>query len=1008
MSCRVRLLGLVVSVGMLALGSPADRAQAEPKAPATIVVGSARPTFPERLAAQEIRRYVYVRCGTLLPIVQKRFEELKSLPDGPVIAVGHLCRLSAFYQSQPGLEKIVAGCRSPDGYLVKTIEYENRPVLVISGSVLYAAYRFAEHLGVRFDMHGDTVPDQPIAWQWPKLDEAGCPLFDRRGIQPFHDFPEGPDWWNADAYKAVLGQLPKMRMNFFGLHTYPEGGVGPEPLTWIGAAQDIGPDGTVKFSYPSRHFITMNPTGAWGYRPTKTSDYFFGAAWLFDRDDYGADYMRDTCPWNRMSPQQSNDLFARMGVVLNDAFSFARSLGIKTCIGTETPLTIPAPVRERLKKAGKNVADPAVAQEVYEGMFRRIMDTHPLDYYWLWTDEGWTWAAVKQQQIDRVTADFRAALAAAEKLKAPFALATCGWVLGPPQQPSLFDDMLPKSMPLSCISRMVGNSPVEPGFARVEGRPKWSIPWMEDDPGLTIPQLWAGRMRRDAADSLAYGCTGLMGIHWRTRCLGPNVSALAKAMWDQRAWNPNFGKKPDPALAKLPEGAEGGQVVTFPQPVAGTTDAPLYQSVRYDVKSYRIDVPNGKYAVTLKFCEPHYAEKGKRVFGVNLQGTQVIEHLDIFAKVGRNRALDYTFNDIRVANGQLVIDFPYEVEFSCIAAVAIEGPVTRKINCGGPAYKDYAADFPAAGPGKARFLPVDDFYADWALAEFGPQAAGAIAKIFSQIDGRLPRPADWVDGPGGIKPDPRPWDEVAKSYTFVADLAALRGQVQGAGNLERFDYWLDNMRYLRTMGQANCTWARFDAAMRTVRAEKDPEARRKLARELALPVRKELVAQVADIYRHLLATVSTYGELGNVTNWEQHLLWRILTAPGDELAKILGEPLPAEAMPPKEPVGPPRLIVPVVRTALVAGEPLNLTVLVSGVKPPAADAGALYWRALGAGQFAKVPLAHVARGVYRVTLPAQAAAADFEYYVQVTADGAKLSFPPTAPVLNQSVVVVQP
>ena len=52
-----------------------------------------------------------------------------------------------------------------------------------------------------------------------------------------------------------------------------------------------------------------------------------------------------------------------------------------------------------------------------------------------------------------------------------------------------------------------------------------------------MPQLWAGRMRCDAADALQYGCTGLMGIHWRTRILAPNVSALAKAAWDQTGWN---------------------------------------------------------------------------------------------------------------------------------------------------------------------------------------------------------------------------------------------------------------------------------------------------------------------------------------------------------------------------------------------------------------------------------------------------------------------------------------
>ena len=35
-------------------------------------------------------------------------------------------------------------------------------------------------------------------------------------------------------------------------------------------------------------------------------------------------------------------------------------------------------------------------------------------------------------------------------------------------------------------------------------------------------------LRRDAGDAMAYGCTGLLGIHWRTRVLGPNVAALAR------------------------------------------------------------------------------------------------------------------------------------------------------------------------------------------------------------------------------------------------------------------------------------------------------------------------------------------------------------------------------------------------------------------------------------------------------------------------------------------------
>ena len=59
---------------------------------------------------------------------------------------------------------------------------------------------------------------------------------------------------------------------------------------------------------------------------------------------------------------------------------------------------------------------------------------------------------------------------------------------------------------------------------------------MEDDPDMISAQLWVGRLRKDALDAYRYGCDGLFGIHWRTRILGPNVSALAKAAWTCDEW----------------------------------------------------------------------------------------------------------------------------------------------------------------------------------------------------------------------------------------------------------------------------------------------------------------------------------------------------------------------------------------------------------------------------------------------------------------------------------------
>ena len=983
------------------------------------IVYSSQASGAERLAAKEIRRYLYLRTGKLLPLVRSsRNLDFQTA----LIVVGAKDRdIIKRMQDKNAVLKSSVPALQAQQYKIKTFRINKKPAVLIAGGdsigTLYGAYRFIEHFGVRFYIHGDVLPDEKISFRLPDLDERGEPLFELRGIHPFHDFPEGPDWWNADDYKAVIAQLPKLRMNFFGLHCYPEGGVGPEPEVWIGKPDDVSPNGQVKFSSQSRHFTTHS--GTWGYKSKDTADFSFGADLLFDRNDYGPDYMKGMTPWPKTA-EARNELFNRFGNVLNEAFGFARELGIKTCIGTEAPLTIPKMVKEHLKEEGKNPDDPAVVQSIYEGMFQRIKKTHPLDYYWLWTPEGWTWGGAKDEQVAATEKDILLAVQAAKNVNAPFTLATCGWVLGPPKDRAQFDNVLPKEMPFSCINRQVGFEPVEPSFARLKGRPKWAIPWLEDDPAMIIPQLWAGRMRRDAADAVAYGCTGLMGIHWRTRILGPNVSALARAAWEQSGWNPNFGKKIEPPEPKLTEGREGGNVAAFPNnPMADTEDEPLYQTVRWDVSAYRLKVPNGKYKVTLQFCEPHYNEAGKRVFGVKLQGKTVIDKLDVFAKVGKNKALDYTFDDVKVTNDLLDISFVKLVEFPCIAAIAVQGQACmRKINCGGPAYKDYEADLQSSGSdSRQRDLAIDDFYADWALTQFGPEAAKPIAKLFTQLDGgspatgggqtaNLPRPSTWVGGPGGIKPDARAWEQVSTEYKFVDELAKLRPRIKGPGNLERFDYWLNTFRYLRAVGQVNCTWARFNAAMKKVKEQKQADARRKLARQTALPLRKKLVAQVAEVHRYLLATITTTGGMGNVANWQQHVMPSLLTQPGQELAKMLGQELPADAMPSKPYDGSPRIIVPTVRSSLMVGEDLRLNVIVLAKNQP--TNAFLYWRPIGTAKYTKVALAHITRGVYSVTIPAGQIKADLEYHVKVTAgDGRSIYFPATAPRIDQTVVIIQ-
>ena len=950
----------------------------------------------ERLAAAEVRRYMYVTTGELAMLTPiASLAEAKA--SGLVIDRAGGLLASGGFDNDAAAKMPKLG---PEDYWLKTLKKGGQPFLFIAGGdgpgVLYAAYAFAEKLGVRFYLDGDVIPDEKITFRIPDLGESGHPLFPLRGIQPFHDFAEGPDWWNEDTYQAVLAQLPKLKMNFFGLHTYPEKNPNAEPGVWIGPAEEAGADGRVNASYPSswQNTLRANPgSHNWGYQPTPTGQFHLGNALLFDRDDFGAEVMNGLMPEPKTA-EDSNELFNRAGALLKGAFTLARSLGVKTCVGTETPLTVPAAVQERLKKAGRDPQDPKTIEALYEGMFKRIAAAYPIDTYWFWTTENWTWSDAKADEIKAVTTDLEMALQAARSVAASFSLATCGWVLGPPSRRTLFDEVLPKTVAVSCINREVGKTPVDSAFARISGRSKWAIPWMEDDPSLTSPQLWAGRMRRDAVDALRYGCDGLFGIHWRTRILSPNVLALARAAWDQ-SWNNvpmGFADQVGPV--------NGVYVRADEKAMPGTAETAIYRDVRDRVNGYHLLVPDGVYSVVLKFCETEFDKKGARVFDVYVQGRRIAESVDLFDRAGRYKPFDLAVPVVEVKGGRLNIDFVDRIHYPSIAGIVIQGPAfTKKINCGGPQTLDYDGDWPET----PRFLGVDDLYADWARNQFGRGPDTGIAAIFSRIDGKLPIPVTWTTGPGGIRPDARPWGEVAAGFGFVNDLAALRTRVQGAGNLERFEYWLKNFEAMRETARFQCAWSDYNKGLEKVKALPDAAAKAAAAKETLLPPRLEMAKALKTILGNLAATASNTGEMGTIANWEQHLIPDAFLKPGEELKSILGGPLPAYADLPAEYAGPARVVVPTVRTLVAAGESLSLKAMVLAAEPPAAVT--LHWRTLGAGKFTAVEMTHSARNTYRVSLPALSG--DIEYYIEAQAGGRSVFFPVTAPALNQTVVVMK-
>jgi hypothetical protein len=508
------------------------------KKPAYEIIIPLQPTSLHQLAAKEIRRYLYLRTGELMEIRQSDNHETDKT--GAYILADKSNSIISGTENLD-LSGRIASLSSQD-YNISSLEIKGKKLLFIAGGdsigLVYGTYRYLETTGIRFHLHGDVIPDDKTELAIENLNITGSPIFNIRGILPFHDFPEGPDWWNLDDYKAIIAQIPKMGMNFIGFHTYPEKVFGgwekAEPMVWIGLKEDVNDEGTVNFAYPVLHSNTADST--WGYFRKKTSQFSFGADQLFDVDWYGADYMKNLSDWPH-TEKENIEIFNTFGNILDNAFTLAQRLGVKTCIGTEIPLTIPVKVKEKLIEQGRDVTSEQTITEVYEGLFDRIMKTHPLDYYWFWTPESWTWEGENEDAVERTINDFSYAVQAAENVNASFTLATCGWVLGPSEDRTAFDRILPKEMPFSCINRELGFAPIDSGFMRIDGRPQWAIPWMEDDQALVSPQLWVGRTRKDAVDAQKMGCDGLIGIHWRTEILSPNFAALAKAGWETGEWN---------------------------------------------------------------------------------------------------------------------------------------------------------------------------------------------------------------------------------------------------------------------------------------------------------------------------------------------------------------------------------------------------------------------------------------------------------------------------------------
>jgi hypothetical protein len=766
-------------------------------------------------------------------------------------------------------------------------------------------------------------------------------------------------------------------MNFIGFHAYtPPSNAGFEPQVWMGLPDDVEPDGQVRRAYPAANWHSGG--GTWGYAATHPASVPMAADKLVAPERY-ADHAgaEDAC-----------ELFNRIGARWKRLFGEARQRGMQTCLGLEIPLEMPHALQEQLAASGLDPESREAHLLVWRGIFRRIARTHPLDMFWLYLPEYWVWVqTVPEEYVQRVV---DAVSLAAEALRLEnikgLKLGVMGWTIGPKNDPLALERLLPPDVPLAALTPQVGHLPAPPEFAAIRRRPAWVIPWMEDDPRLTVPQLWAGRTLRDAADARALGCQGLLGIHWRTRGLSPQISALARSAWDQSPWNPRVDRPFTPeelAGFQAGEGQDEGVMSPWhPAPEILETPLPkaLFATAAVGARYYRLQVPAGRYQVRCHLTEASpEARPGARRMSVTVNHRVILDKKDPAETAGPSGVISLTCDDVRVEeNGEIEIFLRQIIGDTVLNAIEVEGhtdgfnqfegvPYARRINCGGPELRESDLVWeagrlkPVSGEPRPRHFDSGWFYQDWAVAEFGPHAGPEAGRLFSEIDGRLPCITFMKEGPGNCTPDERPWSEVMPEFAFVDRFAALAIRTMSPAEQERFSYWLAHFSAFRAAARLRC------AASRPAETA-------------------ELQSAWQDLYAQLIRAARSPGDYGTILSVDQQ--WRLRN-----LAQ--GDPGPLKAAFES-------------MTLLLPCEPLNLSRsdtfhLRAGV--PGADESAeasLLLEDVAGGTTTTHPLTRVGDLRYAYECPAAELPDLFRYRIRVISPGETIESPARTAIVEPS------
>ncbi|HMD85676.1 MAG TPA: hypothetical protein VKO18_13360 [Terriglobia bacterium] len=393
-------------------------------------------------------------------------------------------------------------------------------------AVLYAVFDFLERQGAFFGLDGEVYPLEPArALNLPTAGNVwqAQPRFGTRGLVPWPDFLNCVTVYNREDWRAYLEAMVRMRFNTLGVHVY--------------STTNQWAESFLSFEYAGAGHIAYTDTTAtnrWGYLPERTSRYGMGGADFFADEVFGAE-----ATTHARNSWEAEELAQRLW---GEAYQYAKQLGIRTGVGFE-PYQIPdeiyraTPPEARVtaddKTPGSRIDPESVtAKDILEARLASLLEAYPMvDYVWLWEDEGMSWASQKANVPLSVT-PFQQAYDFLKRHAPEKRLVISGWG-GVVRHFQEFHKALPADIIFSSLSDNLGWDPVSEEFGKLEGRERWPIPWLEDDPAMWLPQFHVARFVRDMDLAEQYGCQGLMGIHWRHRIMDVDAGFQSGYSWDK-------------------------------------------------------------------------------------------------------------------------------------------------------------------------------------------------------------------------------------------------------------------------------------------------------------------------------------------------------------------------------------------------------------------------------------------------------------------------------------------